>query len=121
MRKIWLCSVGLVALGMAAPALAADLPAYTKAPVMIPALYDWSGGLVWIDVPATSDAGAADVRRVIASHGGHATLIRAEPEVRASVEVFQPPSFGVERLSRGLKAAFDPQSLLNPGRMYAAF
>jgi outer membrane immunogenic protein len=49
MRKIWLCSVGLVALGMAAPALAADLPAYTKAPVMIPALYDWSGWYVGIN------------------------------------------------------------------------
>jgi outer membrane immunogenic protein len=51
MRKIWLCSVGLVALGMAAPAFAADLPArtYTKAPVMIPALYDWSGWYVGIN------------------------------------------------------------------------
>jgi outer membrane immunogenic protein len=36
--------VGLVALGMAVPAFAADLPvAYSRAPVMMPALYDWSG------------------------------------------------------------------------------
>ena len=35
MKKFLLGTVGLVALGMAAPALAADLPArtYTKAPV----------------------------------------------------------------------------------------
>ena len=83
------------------------------------AFYDWSGGLVWAEVLPTTDAGAADVRRVIATHGGHATLIRAEPQVRAAVEVFQPLEAGLEQLSRKLKAAFDPAGILNPGRMYA--
>jgi outer membrane immunogenic protein len=48
MKKFWLGAVGLVALGLAAPAIAADLPAqtYSKAPVMMPALYDWSGWYV---------------------------------------------------------------------------
>ena len=82
------------------------------------AFYDWSGGLVWAEVLSTTDAGAADVRRVIATHGGHATLIRAEPEVRAAVDVFQPLEAGVERISRKLKATFDPARVLNPGRMY---
>jgi outer membrane immunogenic protein len=37
--------VGAVALGVAAPAVAADLPqrAYTPAPVMVAAVYDWTG------------------------------------------------------------------------------
>jgi glycolate oxidase FAD binding subunit len=83
------------------------------------AFYNWSGGLVWAEVPPTTDAGAADVRRVIASFGGHATLTRAEPNVRAAVEVFQPLEAGLDRLSRRLKAAFDPAGILNPGRMYA--
>ena len=52
---------------------------------------------------------------------GHATLIRAEPDVRAAVEVFQPLEPGLEKLSRRLKAAFDPAGILNPGRMYAGF
>ena len=82
------------------------------------AFYDWSGGLIWAEVLSTTDAGAADIRRVIATHGGHATLIRAEPEVRAAVDVFQPLEPGVERLSRKLKATFDPAGILNPGRMY---
>jgi len=45
MRKMLLGVVGLIALGAAAPAIAADLPArpYVKAPVMIPAIYDWTG------------------------------------------------------------------------------
>ncbi|MEQ1669440.1 MAG: FAD-binding protein, partial [Hyphomicrobium sp.] len=54
------------------------------------AFYDWSGGLVWLEVPAAADAGASDVRRAVAVRGGHATLIRALPEVRASVDVFEP-------------------------------
>jgi glycolate oxidase FAD binding subunit len=83
------------------------------------ALYDWSGGLVWAEVLPTTDAGAADVRRVIASFGGHATLVRAEPQVRAAVDVFQPLEAGLDKLSRRLKATFDPAGILNPGRMYA--
>src|SRR3954470_6892853 len=45
MKKFLLGTVGLVALGIAAPACAADLAArpYTKAPPMVAALYDWSG------------------------------------------------------------------------------
>ena len=83
------------------------------------AAYDWSGGLIWLEVPHSADAGAAEIRRVIATLGGHATLIRARPEVRASVEVFQPLEAGPWRLTAGLKAAFDPANVLNPGRMYA--
>lgn len=85
----------------------------------VEAMYDWSGGLVWVEVPASADAGASDIRRAVAVNGGHATLIRAEPMIRASVDVFQPLSPPVERLTRGLKAAFDPKGILNPGRMYA--
>jgi glycolate oxidase FAD binding subunit len=98
----------------AAPKVVGAISAYMECR----AFYDWSGGLVWAEVLPTLDAGAADVRRVIATHGGHATLIRAEPHVRAAVEVFQPLEAGLDRLSRRLKAAFDPAGILNPGRMY---
>ena len=70
-------------------------------------------------MPSTSDAGVADIRRVVAMHGGHATLIRAPEEVRAAVDVFQPLEPGVEMLTRRLKSAFDPSGILNRGRMYA--
>jgi outer membrane immunogenic protein len=45
MKKVLLVTASLIALGAAAPAVAADLAArpYTKAPPMIAALYDWSG------------------------------------------------------------------------------
>src|ERR1700730_10280666 len=45
MKKLLLVTSSLIALGAAAPAMAADLAArpYTKAPPMIAAVYDWSG------------------------------------------------------------------------------
>jgi outer membrane immunogenic protein len=46
MKKLLLGTVAIAALGMAAaPVFAADLPArtYTKAPVMVAPIYDWSG------------------------------------------------------------------------------
>jgi glycolate oxidase FAD binding subunit len=86
----------------------------------VEAFYDWSGGLVWLETPASADAGTADIRRAVAIHGGHATLIRADHSVRGMVDVFQPQSPATERLTRGLKDAFDPLHLFNPGRMYAS-
>ncbi len=85
----------------------------------IRAMYDWSGGLIWIEAQASADAGASDIRRAVAVQGGHATLIRAEPDVRHSVEVFHPQAPATEKLMRGLKTVFDPKRILNPGRMYA--
>jgi outer membrane immunogenic protein len=52
MKKFWLASVGLVALGMTAPASAADLAArpYTKAPpAPVVAVYDWTGFYIGIN------------------------------------------------------------------------
>jgi outer membrane immunogenic protein len=45
MKKVLLVTASLIALGAAAPAVAADLAArpYTKAPPMVAAVYDWSG------------------------------------------------------------------------------
>lgn len=102
---------------IAGPKVVAAISAYMECH----AFYDWSGGLVWAEVLPTTDAGAADIRRVIATHGGHAMLIRAEPAVRAAVDVFQPLEAGLERISRKLKGAFDPAGILNPGRMYPNF
>jgi glycolate oxidase FAD binding subunit len=102
-----------------APRNGPKLVAAIRRHVPLEALYDWSGGLIWLEMAATADAGAADVRRAVASFGGHATLIRADEAVRREVQVFQPLTPAVARLTQGLKAAFDPLGILNPGRMYA--
>src|SRR5262249_39694348 len=50
-------------------------------------LYDWAGGLLWVMLPPSDDAGAALVRRAVAACGGQAMLVRAQPAVRAAVDV----------------------------------
>jgi glycolate oxidase FAD binding subunit len=102
-----------------APRLGPTVVAAIARYMEVDAIYDWSGGLIWLEVPASADAGATDIRRVLALHGGHATLVRAEASVRSVVDVFQPLEPGIERLSRRLKQTFDPAGILNPGRMYS--
>jgi glycolate oxidase FAD binding subunit len=81
------------------------------------AFYDWSGGLVWLALPASADADHVLVRAALGTTGGHATLIRAPEAVRASVPVFQPLSPALAALAARVKESFDPQGLFNPGRM----
>ncbi len=84
--------------------------------------YDWGGGLVWLALPAASDAasGARAIRAAIAAEGGgHATLVRAPDATRAAVPVFEPQPAPLAALTRRLKTQFDPLGLLNPGRMTA--
>ncbi|MDH3236422.1 MAG: 2-hydroxy-acid oxidase, partial [Alphaproteobacteria bacterium] len=85
----------------------------------IEALYDWGGGLVWLALPVADDAGAPAVRAAVAAAGGHATLFRAPADIRAAVEVFQPQDAALTGITGRLKENFDPNGVLNPGRMYA--
>ncbi len=63
------------------------------------AYYDWGGGLIWLALAPSDDAG--------------------HRQVRAAVPVFQPQAEALARLSARAKAGFDPHGVLNPGRMYA--
>jgi glycolate oxidase FAD binding subunit len=85
------------------------------------AFYDWAGGLIWLSVPAAPDAHANAVRGAISAvgAGGHATLIRAPADVRASVAVFEPQPAALAALTKRMKDSFDPSGVLNPGRMTA--
>ena len=85
----------------------------------VDAFFDWSGGLIWLAVPPSADAGATDVRRVLATHGGHATRWFEPIQLYGPASMcFQPMDHGVERISRQLKQVFDPAGILNPGRMF---
>jgi glycolate oxidase FAD binding subunit len=100
------------------PTAAAKLVHNLARKIDVRVLYDWSGGLVWLETPPISDAGAVEIRRNLAEIGGHATLIRAEAPARAAIDVFQPLDKQVMALTASLKRAFDPVGILNPGRMY---
>ncbi|MGH6842901.1 MAG: FAD-binding protein [Methylocella sp.] len=86
------------------------------------AMFDWSGGLVWLALDPCPGAAASLIRQAVAENGGgHATLIRAPAETRADVPVFEPQPRPLADLSRRLKAAFDPYAILEPCRMFAEF
>ena len=82
-------------------------------------ILDWGGGLIWLQCAAGQDAGAADIRSAFAGTGGHATLVRAPETVRAAVDVFEPLAPAVASLTARIKATFDPDRILTPGRMTA--
>lgn len=81
--------------------------------------YDWAGGLIWIAPLPTPDGGAGPIRASVSALGGHATLIRGSAALRASVDVFQPQDAAVAALSKRVKDGFDPNGVLNSGRMWA--
>jgi glycolate oxidase FAD binding subunit len=83
------------------------------------AYLDWGGGLVWLALPPRPDAAHAAVRGALAGIDGHATLVRAAAEVRRIVPVFQPQPGPLADLTARVKQSFDPERVLNPGRMYA--
>ena len=82
-------------------------------------LYDWAGGLLWLTLAASDDAGAARIGPAVAAAGGHATLIRAPASMRAAIGVFAPQEAGLAALTKRVKESFDPKGVLNPGRMWA--
>ena len=102
-----------------APGKGAELARRVLAGADGEALFDWAGGLVWMRLSGADDAGAALVRGAVKACGGHATLIRAAPAVRAAVDVFEPQHAPLAALTKRVKQSFDPQGVLNPGRMWA--
>ena len=75
-------------------------------------LYDWAGGLIWLAVEAGRHGGL--VREGL---DGHATLVAASAAARAAEPVFHPQPAALAALARRVKAGFDPERVLNPGRM----
>jgi glycolate oxidase FAD binding subunit len=82
-------------------------------------IFDWAGGLIWVALEPSDDAGAALVRHAVAATGGHATLVRAPAAVRAAIDVFEPQDAALAALTKRVKEGFDPKGVLNPGRMWA--
>lgn len=95
-----------------APTHGADVIAKISRHASIEYFYDWGGGLIWLSTPEAS----ADVIHASFTEG-HATLMRAPDDVRASIDVFQPQDKNLAALTARVKAAFDPHGKLNPGRM----
>ncbi|EJN03170.1 FAD-binding protein [Phyllobacterium sp. YR531] len=109
-RPVWRVSM--------APMEAYKLVASLRMGAAVDAFYDWQGGLIWLRMEGDPEADA--VRALVAKYGGgHATLVRASVAVRAAVPVFEPQPAPLAALSKRLKQQFDPNGILNPGRMVA--
>lgn len=72
-------------------------------------LYEWGGALRWLK----SDAPAEVIQNAAAAADGHASLFRHQQG-----SVFQPLTPGLLRIHKNLKQAFDPENILNPGKLY---
>jgi glycolate oxidase FAD binding subunit len=84
---------------------------------------DWAGGIAWLALDAPKDGESialmADrMRRYAAPTGGNITLFRASEDVRSEVDVFHPEPAPLAALSKRIKNNFDPEHILNPGRMF---
>lgn len=79
-------------------------------------LIEWSGGQRWL----RSDEPAHRIRAAAVAAGGHASLFRyhkkALPDDGNVFALLNPMQ---KTLHANLKTAFDPQGLINPGRLYA--
>ena len=93
------------------PALAAKLAEDLGGEYML----DWAGGLVWLAVPPADHAHADAVRGALSS--GHATLMRANDNVRKVVPAFQPWDGALGDLAGRVRGSYDPAGMFNPGRM----
>ena len=79
---------------------------------------DWGGGLVWLAGPADEQTHAA-VEDAATAAGGTWTLLRAPEVLRNSVRVVPDEVAPLAQITRRVKAAMDPDGILNPGRLYA--
>ncbi len=110
-RPLWRITVG--------PSKAAQIVRALSAFFDLSAAYEWSGGLIWLETPTSSEASVTELRRVLAEFEADSMLMRAPRSVRSSIEVFHPLPLTKMKLVQAIKEAFDPVGVLNPGRMYA--
>jgi glycolate oxidase FAD binding subunit len=83
-----------------------------------PAIYDWGGSRVFVQSRAENMQSQADaLRKRIAAAGGSASLLRATPDVRSQAGTFQPRHGALREVGERLRRAFDPNGVLNPGKL----
>jgi glycolate oxidase FAD binding subunit len=91
-----------------------DAPRVAKEIAAAHWLGDWAGGMLWVAAPASE---AVRIRAIAASVNGQAMLLRASAQSRTAHGLFAPQPPALAALTRSVKAAFDPLSLFNPGRL----
>ncbi len=85
------------------------------------AIYDWGGSLVFLRMEAReAEARARALRTMVGKVGGSACLFRGPPALRREIGTFQPRTRGLSQLGERVRQMFDPNAILNPGKLGAA-
>jgi glycolate oxidase FAD binding subunit len=72
-------------------------------------LLDWAGTQRWLRTRSSAEV----IRDAVAAVGGHATCYSGHADM-----AFHPLASGIAGIHQRLKNAFDPDRILNPGRLY---
>lgn len=80
------------------------------------AVLDWGGALIWLSLPCGEDAQASRLRALLPPDA-YAMLMAAPAEIRSRQPVFQPRPGAQAAVEDRVRQSFDPDRLLNPGRM----
>lgn len=73
---------------------------------------DWAGALLWMATSLEADV----IRAAVRAAGGHATLVRADEATRSATPALHPPTPGVARIERKVRASFDPMGVFASAR-----
>ncbi len=73
-------------------------------------LVEWNGALRWINTDK-------NLHTIAEQYNGHAQRYPLQQE-KSSSDIFHPLQPGILKIHQRLKQAFDPENILNPGRLY---
>ena len=76
-------------------------------------LHEWNGALRWIH----SDN---DLYTLAEEQNGHAQRYPLANSSKTMTDIFHPLQPGILKIHKRLKQSFDPENILNPGRLYTA-
>lgn len=104
------------------PAQAAQCVAAIRRLTSVTILYDWGGSLVWmqesIDDQHDRDHFIAHLQHEVSAAGGFLRLIRGDETTHRQVlKIAAAANPAQDLLARRIKASFDPNNILNPGKI----